>query len=88
MARNLFGPKDTRSAGRTGGDRRVRIDHPHYVSRDEYECGVCGERFRRNTMTCPHCGTLLERRVTDKREYDEELEEELEMDDWDDEDGC
>ena len=72
---------------RGSGSPRVRIDHPHYVSRDEYECGVCGRRFRRDMMVCPYCGIQFESQVVDKDEYDEELEEELEMDDWDDEEG-
>ncbi len=82
----FFGRR-TGSERRDGGDSRARIDHPHYVSADEYECGACGRRFRKNAMACPYCGTRFERRIIDKDEYDDEVEEELEMDEWDEEDG-
>ena len=61
-----------------------RIDHPHVIDDDDYECSVCHRRFRQNTMICPNCGVRFSGRVTDEEEFDEE-EEELEA--WDEEDG-
>ena len=72
------GKKDTGKKGPT------RIDHPHVVDPDDYECSVCHRRFRKVQMVCPYCGARFGGRVTDEEEFDEE-EEELEA--WDEEDG-
>ena len=37
---------NTRPAG--GRQKTLRIDHPHYYDADEYECSVCGARFRKS----------------------------------------
>ena len=62
----------------------VRIDHPHLIDDDDYECSTCHERFRKNTMVCPHCGTRFTEKIEDSEEWDEE-EDELEA--WDEEEG-
>ena len=72
------------SKGATGGRPRVRVDHPHIISNDEYECTVCGRRFDRDTMSCPHCGVRFTDRKTDYEEFDDEEDE---MEAWDEEDG-
>ena len=64
----------------------IRIDHPHYVSEDEYECPACGTRFRKESMVCPHCGLRFTGTRTDGREFDDEFDEELWMDEMDEED--
>ncbi len=79
----LFGGKGGSSAA-SGERPRVRIDHPHVVSGDEYECTVCGRRFDRDTMTCPHCGVRFTDRKTDYEEFDDEEDE---MEAWDEEEG-
>ena len=72
-----------RSSG-SSGRPRVRIDHPHYIDADDYECSICGRRFSRDRMSCPYCGV----RFTNKKEdYEEFDEEEDEWDAWDEEDG-
>ena len=63
----------------------TQVYHPHYISDDEYECGVCGARFEKELGVCPQCGARFNRSETDEEEYDDELEDELEMDDWDEE---
>ena len=75
--------KPSRTAVRE--EQPVRIDHPHYISDDEYECSVCGRRFSLPLNSCPHCGVQFSGRKTDDTEYDDELDEELEMDEWDEE---
>ena len=75
-----------------GGNKRddrsakgpVRIDHPHVIDDDDYECSVCHRRFPMNVMFCPGCGARFTGRVVDDEEYEDE-EEELEA--WDEEDG-
>ena len=62
----------------------ARIDHPHVIDPDDYECSVCHRRFRKNQMACPYCGARFTGRVTDEDEFTDE-EEELEA--WDEEDG-
>ena len=79
----LFGRKGGSSAG-SQGRPRVRVDHPHIISNDEYECTVCGRRFDRDTMSCPHCGVRFTDRKTDYEEFDDEEDE---MEAWDEEDG-
>ena len=61
-----------------------RIDRPHVIDDDDHECSVCRRRFNGNIMTCPYCGTCLTKRIKD---VDEFIEEELEQEDWDEEDG-
>ena len=72
-----------RNAGRKPGGH-ARIDHPHVIDPDDYECPVCRGRFRQNTMVCPHCGTRFTGRVEDDDEF---ILEEDELEDWDEEDG-
>ena len=62
----------------------IRIDRPHVVDDDDYECSACHKRFCRNVMVCPYCGTRFIGRIEDTEEWDEE-EDELEA--WDEEDG-
>ena len=64
---------------------RPRIEHPHYLSENEYECGICGKRFSLPLAVCPYCGVRFNCKDTDDREYDDELDEELDMDEWDEE---
>ena len=71
------------SAGAEKTDKR--IDHLHYIDQDEYECPKCGARFRKNIMVCPKCGARFSGRVENMAEYDDELEEELEMEEWEEE---
>ena len=73
-----------KKAASPGERPRVRIDHPHYVAGDEYECGICGNRFYSPLAACPHCGVRFNCRQTDEDEYDDELDDELDMDEWDD----
>ena len=63
----------------------ARIYHPHYISEGDYECGSCGARFDHEEDVCPVCGVRFERVEEDKLEFDEELEEELEMDEMEEE---
>ena len=88
MAAVAGGPRKAKSGRPAGTGKAVtRIDRPHYISDDEYECSVCGTRFKRASMTCPRCGVRFNRTETKEDEYDDELEEELEMDEWDEEEG-
>ena len=78
------GKKGGKRASGYSGRPRVRIDHPHLIDSDDYECGICGCRFSRDSMTCPNCGV----RFTDtKEDYEEFDEEEDEWDAWDEEEG-
>ena len=61
-----------------------RIDRPHVIEPEDYECSVCHRRFRKNAMVCPYCGTKFGGRVTNEEEW---CEEEDELEDWDEEDG-
>ena len=67
---------------KTSARPRLRIDHPHYITDDEYECGICGVRFDRPLTACPQCGVRFNGSRTDDDEYDEELDDELDMDEW------
>ncbi len=71
--------RNTRSSGRPH-----RIDHPHVIDPDEYECSVCHRRFRERRIMCPHCGARFGGIVVDREEYDDEEDE---LEDWDEEDG-
>ena len=69
---SLFSPSKNSQPKDGTLKHRTRIDHPHYMSLDEYECTVCGRRFGRNTMVCPHCGVRFTRTETDEDEFDDE----------------
>ena len=76
----LCGRKGTNSgknAGKNPGkgsrDKPVRIDRPHYYDLDDYECSVCGARFRKKSMTCPRCGARFEGTKTDEEAFTEEF---------------
>ena len=75
----LFGG---RSKGNRPAGGPVRIDRPHAVDPEDYECSACHRRFRKAVMVCPYCGARFTGRVTDEREFEEE-EDELEA--WDEE---
>ena len=71
--------------GNKGGRRSddiVRIDHPHLMEDDDFECSVCHQRFSEDTMTCPHCGAQFTSRTEDDEEW---MEEEDELEAWDEE---
>ena len=51
---------------------------------DEYECSICGTRYRRSSMVCPKCGVRFEGTMEDDTEFDEEM---MEEEDWDEEEG-
>lgn len=76
------GNKYSGRSGSSGGP--VRIDRPHVIDPDDYECSACHRRFRKDQMTCPYCGTRFSGRKVDEEEFDFE-EDELEA--WDEEDG-
>ena len=61
-----------------------RIDRPHVIDPDDYECSVCHRRFRKDRMVCPYCGARFAERVKDENEF---IFEEDEMEAWDEEDG-
>ncbi len=71
-----------RRGSRSSGGRKeaFRIDHPHYDEPDDYECSVCGARFRRESMVCPRCGA----RFLGIREDDTEMMEEEEWEEEED----
>lgn len=61
-----------------------RIDRPHVIDPDDYECSACHRRFRKDRMACPYCGARFTERVKDEGEF---LFEEDELEAWDEEDG-
>ena len=61
-----------------------RIDRPHVIDEDDYECSACHRRFRKDVMVCPYCGTRFAERVTDEEEF---CLEEDELESWDEEEG-
>ena len=73
-----------RGGNKTVGQGPHRIDRPHVIDDDDYECSVCHRRFSKDVMSCPYCGARFIGRVEDDEEFDEE-EDELEA--WDEEDG-
>ena len=79
----------TKNNGKSSGthDSTSRIDHLHYMERDEYECPRCHTVFKKNVMVCPNCGLRFAGAREDMTAYDDELEEELEMDEWDEEEN-
>ena len=60
-----------------------RIDHPHYVTKDESECSSCGARFRGKPDICPECGSLFTKIISNNDEWDEEFDEQCDMDEED-----
>ena len=73
-----------KSSSGVSGRPRIRIDHPHVIDADDYECGICGRRFSGDRMTCPYCGVRFTGRKENYEEFDWE-EDELEA--WDEEEG-
>ena len=59
---------------------RTRVDIPHLYDADEYVCTICGHRFRRDVMSCPHCGVRFNTTKTDDRAFidEEEFEDMME----------
>ena len=74
------------SGGKKNADRKgpYRIDRPHVIDPDDYECSVCHRRFREDQMACPYCGAQFAGRETDEDEF---FLEEDELEDWDEEEG-
>ena len=66
------------------GKGPYRIDRPHVIDPDDYECSACHRRFRKDQMACPYCGVRFAERVTDEGEF---IFEEDELEAWDEEDG-
>ena len=60
------------------------IYHPHVIDLDDYECSVCGRRFSKNRVECPYCNARFTDWKTDDMEF---LEEEDELESWDEEEG-
>ena len=58
-----------------------RIRHSHFLEPDEYECSVCGQRFREERKVCPGCGASLRWTEKDLEWMDEEEEISLILDD-------
>ena len=52
-----------------------RIDRPHVIDADDYECSVCHRRFRTNRMVCPYCGARFTGRVEDEEDFMFEADE-------------
>ena len=77
----LFGGK---GKGKQPAGGTVRIDHPHLIDHDDYECPVCRYRFPMNVMFCPNCGARFSGNVADEKELEDDEEE---LDAWDEEDG-
>ena len=61
-----------------------RIDRPHVIDPDDYECSVCHRWFRKDQMSCPFCGTKFVKHVTDEEEF---IFVEDEFEAWDEEDN-
>ena len=74
------------SSGKKNTARKgpYRIDRPHVIDPDDYECSVCHRRFRKDQMACPYCGTQFAGRETDEDEF---ILEEDELEAWDEEEG-
>ena len=63
-----------RNGKRSGTQEKpTRIDHPHYIDTDDYECSVCGARFRKKGMVCPKCGAQFAGTKEDDGEFIEEM---------------
>ena len=74
----------TGKSRKSGKQETRRIDHPHVIDDDDYECPFCHRKFRKNVMTCPYCKARFTGRVEDDEEF---MEEEDELEAWDEEDG-
>ena len=35
------------------------IRRTHLLRADEYECSVCGSRYKRPSVKCPNCGRIM-----------------------------
>lgn len=66
----------------TGQKKALRIDHPHYYDKDDFECSVCGARFHKSSMVYPGCGARFEGTKEDDTEFAEEM---MDEEDWDEE---
>ena len=67
-----FSGKGNRKACGSRGEP-TRIDHPHYIDVDDYECSVCGARFRKKGMVCPKCGARFQKTMENEDEFIEEM---------------
>ncbi len=67
-----FSGKGNRKACGSRGEP-TRIDHPHYIDVDDYECSVCGARFRKKGMVCPKCGARFQKTMENENEFIEEM---------------
>ena len=79
MAHNVGGVQYPVEERRTGH----RIEHPHVIEADDYECSECGGRFSSDETVCPYCGAELTESFVNEDEF---MEEEEEMEAWDEED--
>ena len=66
----------------SGQKKVLRVNHPHYYGPDEFECTVCGAKFRKNSMVCSKSVAGFEGTKEDSTEFDEEM---MEDEDWDEE---
>ena len=73
-----------KKGGRSPGTGKtpVRIDRPHILDPDDYECSVCHRRFRKDSAVCPSCGARFTAYIMDDEEF---IEEEDELEDWEEE---
>ena len=69
---------------KAASDKPYRIDRPHVIDPDDYECSVCKRRLRKDQMVCPYCRVRFSVRVTDDEDF---VYEEDELEAWDEEDG-
>ena len=77
----LLGIANGTGRNRTGGGPH-RIDRPHVIDPDDYECSVCHRRTKRKTGVCPFCGARFTGSVVDEEEF---IFEEDELESWDEE---
>ncbi len=67
----------------------MKRNNPHWIKRthvfdpDEYECSVCGRRFRNSSSRCPGCGASLIWTDDPQDWVDEMMELEMILDDDD-----
>lgn len=54
------------------------IYHPHVIDDDDYECSKCHARFRKESPSCPKCGTMIKGKT--EKDEDEWIDEEEELD--------
>ena len=67
-----FSGKENRKACGSRGEP-TRSDHPHYIEVVDYECSVCGARFRKKGMVCPKCGARFQKTMENEDEFIEEM---------------